>query len=46
MSYVKDQKVLIRYTVENDIGIAQDRHATVIGIVNDTADLRKKIQGI
>lgn len=46
MPDVKYQKLITRYTVEDDIGIAQNRHAAMTSIIDDAADLWKEIQRV
>jgi hypothetical protein len=42
MPNVKDEEFVARYTVKNDVGIANNGDAPVAGIVNKRPGLRKE----
>jgi hypothetical protein len=43
---VQYQKLVPHDAIEDEIGITQDRHAPMSGIVYQAADLRKETQGV
>jgi hypothetical protein len=44
MADVKDQEFIACYTVEDDVGIAEDWYAAMSSIVDEAADLREEFK--